>query len=241
MAGDQLYGDSGAPNEDELLAKVMALVKDVSSKLTASDFSQMISQALRQYSRVKPNEAAVDVTGNGTHDYPVSGITGWVDEFSQVRSIEYPVDSVPAELLDEGDFEIYLATTGRALRLLSAEPQASETFRVTFTLPRTSATIASNDQDAVATLAASLCLEVLATRYLDTADPDMAADVVNYRSKSDEASRRAKAYAKIYGDHVGIKDNEGVAAASAVADLSVGYPGGGDRLTHPSRARRRRF
>ncbi len=232
---------TATPESVDLLGKVQALVKDVSAKLSAADWSQAIADALKRYSKHRPLEATVDVTGDGTNDYPVANISGWVEGFSEPRQIEYPVDDVPADLLDEDEYELYRKTTGRVIRLINDTPEATETFRVTFTIPVIESTIPAQDVDAVAQMAASIALGMLAARYLDASDPSVAADVVNYRSKSQEAASMAKFYLNQYKQHLGLKDEDTVAPASAIGQQAPGYPGGGERLTHNRKDRRRRW
>ena len=97
-------------------------------------------------------------------------------------------------------------------------------------------TIPESDQDAVGNLAASLCSHALASYYAQTSDSTIGADSVNYRTKSQDYTSRAKEQKKIYLDHIGLKEGD-VAPASVVKDLDIDYPGGSDRLTHPRKWR----
>ena len=165
-----------------------------------------------------------------------------MDEFSSIESIEYPIGNNPETLLDkDDDYSIYDGTAAEQIRLINDAPPATASFRVKFTILRTESTIAANDMDAVANLAASICLGMLASRYIGTGSPTLQADAVNYQSKSSECNSRAKACLKFYNDHLGVKEDGAVPAASAIGSTSAGYPGGGDRLTHPSRARKNRW
>ena len=178
------------------------------------------------------------MTGNGTHDY--SFPTGWIDEFSAIKSIEYPPGDVPATVLDDDDYEIYQSPTAKIIRLKSISPPASESFRLNFTILRTVTTVPSSDIDAFCALAASLCLTEIANAYIHNTDSTIAADSVDHRSKADQAASRAKALMQIYKEHMGIKEDDTTPAAAATADLDVNYPGGGDRLTHPRWSREKR-
>lgn len=229
------------PDSPDLLDIVTGKIQDDSGALTASEIDAQIAEALRSYSRIRPRELAADVTGNAAHDYAITLLTGYVEDFSVVRQVEYPVDSMPAEVLDDDDWQMYRAVAGLKLRLINDVVPVTSTFRVTYTAVHTTETVPANDIDAVANLAASRCLEVMANRWLQTGDPTIAADSVNYRTKSQEAASRAKAMLKLYTDHLGVKPEDSVPAASAIGDIDVGYPGGYDRLTHPTRARRKRF
>jgi hypothetical protein len=97
-------------------------------------------------------------------------------------------------------------------------------------------TIPAIDEDAVANLAASLCSGALASAYAQTSDSTITADSVDHRSKSQEFSSRAKIQKQNYLNHLGLKEGD-IAPASAVKDIDVDYPWGGDRLTHPRKNR----
>ena len=227
------------PNTPSSLADMAALMaKDNSNRLNQDDYADAVNAALAEYSRHKPLEIVIDIPGNGTHDY--NPPTGWIFEFSNIRQVEYPASMVPASYLEKDCYEIYHAPDGEKIRLLTATPSSLETVRITFTVPRTEATVPVTDLDAVSHLAAAHALIMLANRYLDTSDPLIAADTVNYKDKSDIAARRAKELAKNYREHLGIKEDEQVPAASVSADMSLKYPGGSDRLTHARWANQRR-
>lgn len=223
----------------ELVDCVVKRVRDDSGRLVnPDDYERNIVAAIRRYSLLRPDRSVVDITGNGTKTYSLPA--GWAEGFSGVKSIEYPVDEIPATYLEAEDYEIYQAPSGKVIRLLKDSPEATESFRVTFTIPRISTTILENDYDAVCNLAAGFCLEDLANSYAQSSDSTISADSVDYRSKSQEFASRAKRMVQLWKDHMGIKDEDITPPASAVTDMSIGYPGGGDRLTHPKRQRKKR-
>ncbi len=228
----------------DIRTKVIGIVSDDSGKLVnPADYDRNIAAAISQYSKHRPDIRVIDITGNGTHDYalPASGaITIWNDEFSSIKSIEYPVGDVPATLLENDEYEIYQNPTAKKIRLKNNSPGATETFRVTFTILRTDATIPSADVNALCNLASSLCFEELANAYAQTGDSTIDADSVDHKSKSSEFGARAKRFLQLYKDYIGMKEGELVPPASVVSDLDVNYPGGGDRLTHPRWMRERR-
>lgn len=210
-----------------LIDLVQSKVKDDSGRLTVvDDYEPAIAAALERYSAHKPRELVADVAGAGTHDVGLP--VDWVEEFSQVRSVEYPVDQVPEVLLAQDTWKVYRAVAGPVLRLLDETPLATESLRLTITVPRIEAEVVTGDLDAVAALAASFCCDTLANLFASTNDPTISADVVNYRSKSSEYGRRAKALRKLYLDHMGIDEDSGQPASLTVAPP----PAGGYGLTH---------
>lgn len=223
----------------EIREKVIGSVKDDSGKLVnPDDYNAKIQAAIKRYSRHRPGIKVADIVGNGTHDYALP--TGWNDEFSAIKSIEYPLGDVPATMLDNDEFEIYQSPTGKKIRLLNYALAATASFRVSFTILRTDATIPDMDVDALVTLAAALCCEDLANAFIQSSDSTIGADSVNYRSKAAEAASRGKRLMQLYKEHLGIKDDDITPAASAVVDLDMKYPGGGERLTHSRWGRKRR-
>jgi hypothetical protein len=193
-----------------------AAVKDDSGKLLdPTDFDANIVQALKRYSKHRPHLVVEDLTGNATHDLPLP--VGWCDGLSSIINIEYPVGAVPETLLDPSDWLYYRTPTGQKLRLSTLAPGITETIRVLYNALHTEATLPEVDEEAVANLAASLCLRQLATAYGQTGDSTIQADVVNYRSKTDEFRRLADSFETLYKNHLGLKDNDTVPAAMATA------------------------
>jgi hypothetical protein len=224
-----------------ITASVTGIVHDSSGKLASADYDRIVAAAIARYSKDRPDISVVDLTGNAGHDYDLP--SGWIDEFSDVVSIEYPMGQIPTAFINDDiddAWTIYQTPTGKKLRLIYAAPAASQQFRVTFTVSRTDATIPDSDVDALCNLAASFCLEELANLYAQTSDPMINADVVNYRTKSQEFAARAKRLIQLYKEHLGIKDTDITPPASGVISMEENYPVGIDRLTHPRWARRRR-
>ncbi|HRR87635.1 MAG TPA: hypothetical protein P5316_21730 [Phycisphaerae bacterium] len=199
-----------------LIDLVKSKVKDDSGRLTDDDdYSPAVAAALAKYSKDRPGELVDDVNGAGTHDVDLPD--GWVEGFSRVSSVEYPVGLVPEAYLPERDWRIYRGPDGPVLRLLREVPSIGSPVRVTITVPRVEADIVSGDLDAVGCLAASFCCETLANLFAQTSDPTIAADVVNYRTKSGEFAARGKRLRQLYLDHLGIDADGGFPAASVKA------------------------
>lgn len=197
-----------------LFELVMAKVKDDSGRLTYDDdFVPAITAALDLYSKHCPKPAVEDLDGADSHDLELP--EDWVADFSRIEQVEYPVDLVPSRLIAPDDWQLYRSPDGLLLRLLLEEPATGESVRVTFTQPRAENEVVPGDLDAVASLAASICCETLANLFTQTSDPTIAADVVNYRSKSGEFTKRAKRLSELYHRHLGI-DPEGPAPAGMV-------------------------
>lgn len=237
------HGVVGIPvrGKPTLKDKVLRLVKDDSGKLVVSedDYEIAIESALSTYSKHRPDERTSPISGNGGHDYSLP--FDFIEGFSRIVTIEYPVERVPAEYVDDDGYTLYKGTAGRKLRLLADTPGSTEIFNLTYTVSREIENVIPTDTDALAALAAAICLEILASAYAQTSDSTIGADSVNYKTKSSEFAARAKAMRKLYQQHLGVTDDSATPAASAVRDLDgQNYPGGTGRLTHGRRARERR-
>lgn len=233
-------------------ARAKLLIKDAAGKLAAYDLGQglavnasidaAIAQAAKGYSYDRPQELVTDIAGTGVFDLALPA--GWNDGFSAVTMIEYPWSATAPDNLtiDDDQFLIYQSPTGKVLRLLSAVPQTGETARVHWSglhsIPNAgNTTIPDADFDAVAALGGSLALEQLAALMVQTGDPTLLADVVDYKSKQAEYLSMAKALRAEYDRLMGMGDKE-VAAGQATTQMTENLSVGLDRLTHPRRSRR---
>ena len=223
----------------DIRERIISEVKDESGKLEdPRDIDNGIETALKEYSGHSPDTLVEDVAGNGTHDLDLPA--GWVDEFSSIKSIEYPIGDVPATHLDDDEYAIYEDPAGDKLRLVNNSPEATESVRVKFSIFRTAATVPDKDIEAFILLGASYCLDKLANAFIQSSDSLISADSVDRQSKSREAGIRAKSLRKRYREQMGLKEGDITPPASATVDLDYKYPGGGRRLTHPRSSRENR-
>lgn len=199
-----------------LIDLIRSKVKDDSGKLSdPDDLTSACTEALNRYSKARPLEVVVDIPGAGTHDVDLP--TDWIEGFSSIIQVEYPVDQVPARIIERRFCQLYAAPTGKKLRIWTINPTAAEMVRQTYTILHSEDSVPVVDLEAVANLAASICLRQLAAAFGQTSDSTIQADTVNYRSKADEFRRLADSFEGLYKSHLGIKDNDTVAAASTVA------------------------
>jgi hypothetical protein len=211
-----------------LLDLVKSKVKDQDQKLDdGEDFIPAVEAALQRYSRHNPRTVVEDLDGADSHD--LDPPAGWVEDFSALVSVEWPVGEIPMVWLDPAGYRLYQSPDGWKLRLFDETPATGDSVRVTYTAPRLESQIPQNDFDAVACLAAADCCERLANLYTQSSDPTIGADVVNYRSKGSEYASRAKRLRELYAAHIGVDEKGGPAAS-----MSVAAPprSGRTRLTH---------
>ena len=217
-------------------------VRDSGAKIATAQIDRAIVEAVKRYARVRPIEAVQDYAGDSaTFDFALP--TGWVQDFSTIRSLEYPAGQRPPSMLEDSDWQFYrLSTSVLKIRLTVVTPSTGQTLRVTWTKPHlvdvAGSTIAAQDEEAVANLAAAIGLRELAAHYANTVDATITADSVNYRSKSSEYLKLATELETQYREHLGLnaKDSEALAGGTMV-DVDRRSSLNQDQLTHPNRWR----
>ncbi|HNR12056.1 MAG TPA: hypothetical protein PKM59_01950 [Thermodesulfobacteriota bacterium] len=228
-------------NRSDYIAAIGELVPG-SHPIGEPEKRKAIAKALAEHSRNKPRVIVEDEVGNGTHEYALSALALWQDDFSIITQIEYPVDDddETKDYLEAEDWTIYQKPAGYYLHFLNDTPLATESMRITYTAPHTctdaDCTVADADEEAVQSLAAAHFCRMLAACYAQDQDATIQADSVDHSSKRREYEAQAKAYRQEYYKHMNIDENR-PKPACATADWDVVYPNGWDRLTHPRRQR----
>lgn len=208
------------------------LVRDDSGAIATADRDAAIVLAVERYSSDRPRLAVEDLTGDGTKllDLPAA----WVDDFSAIQAIEYPVGSVPPEILDQDAWDLYTSPSATQIMFLSA-PVADAAVRVAFTIKHTLSlaadTIPAAHREAVADWAAALLLDQLASRFSGDSASSIQADVVDHTSKAAEFASRARNLRKQYHDSLGV-DPKRSAPAGTVVNLDLVDSRGRDRIFH---------
>jgi len=200
-----------------------------------SDLTDAIDAAVIRYSKDRPRTLVEDVTAPGGQVLDLPG--DWVPGFSMVQLLEYPIGQVPPATLDE--WEIYQAPAGESVLIADSLPAAA-VVRVSYSvfhfLDETTDTVPLVDRDAVASWAAALVCDQLASRYSGDSESTIQADSVDHGGKSRQYASRAKTLRQRYFDDLGI-DPKSNAAAGVVVDLDMPNSLGHDRLLHPGRLR----
>ena len=205
------------------------LLQDNAGKATAGPRDAAINAAVDFHSRVRPHYKRRSITGNGSAT--IGTPTGWLNEWSQITQIEYPVGKIPPTYLEEDDWlfkESPTASTRYQIVFLNAQPGTGETFNLKWTVPHTlaataaSTTIPTAHFRPIGMLAASFALEQLAAFYTQSGDSTIAVDSMNPQTKEQGYDRLAGRWRKRYQEYFGLSDNQ-VAPASVWHDV--------DRLT----------
>lgn len=224
---------------------------------TAADIYALIDDAVNRYSIYRPQNLVEDETGTGGFDYQIAGTAGtnllasWEKDFSIINKIIYPVDDTSATetVIDVDDWAIITkvvsGTQRDNIRFLTATPTSAETFRVFYSARHVisiagseSSTVATADDEAIANLASSLAMQVIAARYSSLKDSSIDADATDYVTRASEALRVSETYHSAWMRHMGISDDEDdVPAAGYVGDLDMKSPHQGGWLFHEQRRR----
>jgi hypothetical protein len=94
-------------------------LQDTAGKITTPMQTAFVLEAVKRYSRVRARERVQTITGNGT-TVTFALAADFEERFSQIRSVEYPVDKTDPSYLDAEEYRFYRVPTTDliALRLL---------------------------------------------------------------------------------------------------------------------------
>lgn len=242
----------------DIRSLVIRKIQDRAGFLTATaggDLDAFIEEAVKEYSRARPQVIVEDEAGDGGFDYQLTGTGGtnllasWEKGFSEIRKLVHPVDDASAteQVVDEDDFVIITKVTGTPaegrdfLRFFAATPTSTERFRVFYTarhvLSQTTSTLPAADDEAVSSLAAAMACEALSARYAGTKDASLDADSADYRSRSAEYRQLARQYYRAFLAHMGIREEATAPGEGVLVDLDLGFQWQRPFLFHGGRRR----
>lgn len=216
---------------------VTAAVRDDAAKLAAGEITSAITQAVARYSKDRPRAKVEDIAATGGNLLPLP--VAWEADFSQLNSLEYPIGNVPPDIIGAGGWGMYTTPTGLKIQVMAAIPAAAAvraTYTIAHVLSSLADTIPAADREPVASYAAAILLDQLASLYSNDQDSTIKADSVQHISKAGEFAKRASVLRKRYFDDLGIDTKRNVAAGTVV-NLDMSSSVGRDRLTHPRRYR----
>jgi hypothetical protein len=207
FAGDEVYIDD--KSENSKFTHVTAVIDgnnvelegDLTNILSGavikkSEASVYLEEAVSIYSKYRPLEKIKE----DTVIQPASIIDlpdDWQPGFSTVNYFEYPAGSNPPSLLDEKDFEIFLADN-TTYKIRFAFP-LSGTYRMSYTNRHyfdsanpPASSVPDIDFYCVCNITAGIFLLALASRWGESLNAGFSADTVDYGSKTDQYRRLAK-------------------------------------------------
>ena len=248
--------DLNQPPLQPFIDAVTPMISDSMDWVTSS-ISRFAAQAIgERYSVDKPLDVVSDCAGNNTSFIPLPVIATnedgttifgkyvpkFLPRFSTIKSIEYPIGDTPGDYGDPRDWKMYNTPTGYQLQLIACTPANTELVRIVWTARHAldGSTVDHTDFYAVCDFIAVLALEAMAAKAINFGDSTISADVVNYRSKSQEYLSMAKQKRRAYFNHMGIDETDtGVEIGPAVAmgDMKNIMGSGVDRLVHSRNTR----
>jgi hypothetical protein len=208
------------------------LVRDDAGKVSTTQRDLAIANAVLQYSKVRPVDKVEDITAAGGNLLALP--EAWEPDFSDLKSLEYPIGNFPPSILSAQSWSLYAAPSGLSIMMSWSLPEAVElraVFSIAHQVTALVDTIPLGDREVVCCLAAASLCDQLATLYSGDTDSTIKADSVTHQSKAAEFAARARALRKRYFDELGIDPKKNV-ASGVVVDLNLGNSLGGDRLTH---------
>ena len=213
------------------------LVRDDAGKIATAERDRAIARAVTRYSADRPRLVVGDVTADGSNFLPLP--TAWADAETQITGLEYPIGEWPISLISPEWFGVVPSPTGDEIRLAGVIING-EAVRVSMTVPHTLSattdTLPNAHLEAVASYAAALLMDQLASLHSGDTDSTIQADSVEHRSQAQEYAARARTYRARYAEMLGI-DPKRLRPAGVAVNLSQPDSRGHDRLTHPNRHR----
>lgn len=214
-----------------------SLVRDDTGRIVNADRDEAIARAVARYSKDRPRLKKQDIAADAQNK--ISLPSGWEADFSQLRSIEFPVGDVPPQYLAQDRIGLYDELGTQKIMLLEAV-NIGATLRVEYTsahvVSGVTDSIASDDREPVCCWAAALLLDQLASFYSGVSDSTIQADAVEHGSKAREYRNRAKDLRARYFAELGQEEKKSV-PAGVMVNLDQSDSIGQDRLTHPRRYR----
>lgn len=189
---------------------------------------QQLDESLSIYSRFNPLVKTKEYSGNETDTYSLPN--DWLNNFSLINFIEYPVKEQPRAELKKEEYEVYLDADDNNYKIRFAfNIGAGEKFRINYTAPHTFGndnTVTAPDGDfyCISNIGAYLYLIALASAFIQNVSSTLDADRINYQTKTSEARRMAKEYLTQAASHLGIsiKNLEGSEIEPEGASISQG-------------------
>lgn len=212
-------------NDGLNLAKVS--LREDKNRLKPDDWIGIAEQTVLHFSKDAPRELVYDFTGNNTKQYTLSGVvTGWVNRFSKIKRIEYPINSDPITYIQGDNYQIYKAATDtEKLVLKSVQPSASQHFYMTYTgmhtFSTTTTTIDDQDKIIFCTLMAHYAAMALVSDFLKPNRSNLPNDSNDFSQKMKDMSDLASQLLKKYADLLSGKTESVKSYSTVVRDYDM--------------------
>lgn len=203
--------------------------------LTDDEYSTAISSALDRFSSDRPPTFVSELAGNGKSFYKMADLAPmWADaESSSIVQLEYPAvtlngSTAVQNFIDSGSYSVQVFPDGgdQVEYLVlgnNTVPSASETMRVTITVPHslnglanaTVTTFSDATVDALCNLCAAVVLQTYATKFARMAQPTIQADHVDSRNLVSDVLSIADRFLTSYTNYFGLAADGAPAGTSS--------------------------
>lgn len=212
--------------------KLITALQDGDNVLTPAQHEIAIVEAGGIYSKRRPYEVVADITGDGDFEYDLPA--NFLATFSEISSVEYPIDERPVMIMDTAQWYVY-RTANATYKMRFVETLSSGVVaRISYTIPHTLSnsvwTVPEIDNDAIKNKAASICCAWLAAHYSQLGQSTLNADAAQHQSKATHYRSQMRVFDQLYDEHMGLSISNVVpASASRQYKMLSTY---GVRLTH---------
>lgn len=210
-----------------VVGELRALLPQVETDTGQDDAAERaIDTALSTYSRLRPRMRIESMAGVGS-----VALYAMPDEyqppFSKILSIEYPYGDNPPTMLDADDYLIYLDVDGEGTTsykiLFDNDLADGETARVKYTalhvLDGDGTTVPESDFSAFLYLSAYHLANFAVGFYGSQTRSTMSANVINYRTKSDEWRAIAEHFYTAFKSSLGMRVGDEVPSGVVLSSL----------------------
>jgi len=220
---------------DDFLQLVRDLVRDDDDRIISDDRLSALTMAVRRYSKDHPLLEVTDMVSIGGAYQALPDL--WEKNFSQLKSIEYPLGDVPPRLLPATRWTLYNSASGQEV-IISGGIPSGNTYRVSFNrqhvLDDSTDTIPTVNREPVACYAAAYLCEQLSSAYSGDSDSTIQADSVDHQDKGKDFAQRARSLRQRYFNELGVEPKRNN-ASGVVVDFDRADSRGGSRLFHRRR------
>lgn len=224
---------------------VQSIIQDGAQKLTVNSRFDAIRDAVAEHAHLIPFTRRRSIFGTGSAILATP--TGWVDEFSAVQRIEYPLGTNPPTYLQSSDWTLIsspTASTTYQIQFLSLSLATAQRVNLEWTIPHTidesTSTIPEAQFRPVAWLASSYALLQLSAFYNQSGDSTISIDSQDAGSKGRDYLALARELRSRYRLWFGLGvegEKSDVQAAGIFVDLDRKTSYRGDWFMHPNRWR----
>ncbi len=184
------------------------------SQIHTDDIQESLVQAFNEYSGYHQYTQTHDITSTGENIVSLS--SSWVQGYSRIENIEYPLTEVLMDSNPEGyPIPAYQEPSGYNIQTISNEQKLVILFnfpidsvlRVHYFIPYTihlAAYVPHHHRGAILNLATSYALAKLSAVYSQSIRYDIEADAVDYKGRASEYLKQASWYRDLWEKNLGI-------------------------------------